>query len=72
MPASGSVRVCGVAVQIVCIASGREGRGAQGSCDKRTFRGLSLSISDVPLALFLGRGWEKKLVLLVHRSGSLQ
>lgn len=50
------------------IASGQEGRGAQGSCDKKTFRGLSLSISDILLALFLG----KKNVLLVHRSVYIQ
>lgn len=50
------------------IASGQEGRGAQGSRDKKTFRGLSLSISDILLALFLG----KKNVLLVHRSVYIQ
>lgn len=54
--------VCGVAVHIICIASGQEGRGAQGSCDKKTFRDLSLSISDILLALFLGKSWEKKCV----------
>lgn len=53
------------------IASGQEGRGAQGSCDKKTFRGLSLSISDILLALFLGKSWEKN-VLLVHRSVYIQ